>query len=277
MPELPEVECIRRSIEPHLLGRTLHAVTLHRPSVCTRSPARTPYSRALLKGAVIARTLRHGKQLALIAHDERTLCIHLGMSGQLLLNPPAGLSHVHALWTMCEPATTLVFRDPRRFGGLWTFESPEQLLTRRWARLGPDALSIQPDELATALTSTTRPVKAALLDQTLLAGVGNIYADEALFHARIHPLTPGNALDILHATALALAIRETLASAIEARGSTLRDYRNADGSRGQAATLHRVYARAGLPCTRCSRALSGTRIAQRATVWCPSCQPTTRR
>lgn len=273
MPELPEVECIRQAIEPHLLGQRVQATTLFRPDICTRSTPRVAYPKALLVGGVITGTLRHGKQFALVADDGRTLCIHLGMSGQVLLNPSATLSHVHALWTIGHPPLRLVFRDPRRFGGLWTYQSPDDLRRDRWSALGPDALTINTEALRDALATTSRPIKAALLDQALIAGVGNIYADEALFRARVSPLHPGHSLAPDHVAALAESIRGVLAAAITARGSTLRDYRNADGSRGQAATLHHVYARRGLPCTRCGKPLIGALVAQRSTVWCPGCQP----
>ena len=273
MPELPEVECIRQAIEPHLLGQCVQAATLFRPDICTRSTPRDAYTKALLEGGVITGTLRHDKQLAMVADDGRTLCFHLGMSGQVLINPPCQLSHVHALWTIGDPPITLVFRDPRRFGGLWTYQSPDDLRRARWSALGPDALTIEPGALREALAATARPIKAALLDQALIAGVGNIYADEALFRARVSPFLPGHSLAPDHVAALAESIRGVLAAAITARGSTLRDYRNADGSRGHAAALHHVYARRGLPCTRCGKPLTGALVAQRSTVWCPGCQP----
>jgi formamidopyrimidine-DNA glycosylase len=166
----------------------------------------------------------------------------------------------------------MVFRDPRRFGGLWGFATGEALRAARWGRLGPDALTAGAALLARALARTRRPVKAALLDQRLLAGIGNIYADEALFAARVHPFLPACRLDAPACLRLAAAIRSVLRRSIRSGGSTIRDYVDGRGVTGSFAGRHRVYGRASLPCVRCSTTLIGQRLAQRATVFCPCCQ-----
>lgn len=283
MPELPEVESVRRSLLPHLRGATVTAATLLREDICESHNARggliaTSPAR-LLKGALITTILRRGKQLAIIAEDGRTLCIHLGMSGQVLAVSPESrelsLPHTHATWLVRRPnanPTLILFRDPRRFGGLWTFPSPEALHLSRWNTLGPDALDADAAHLHAAAASSNRPIKALLLDQSVLAGIGNIYADEALFLARLHPRSPSNHLSPELCHSLALAIRHTLTAAIQAGGSTLRDYRDANGQPGTAVATHHVYGRAGQPCTRCHFTLISDTVAQRTSVWCSQCQ-----
>ncbi|MBX3379997.1 MAG: bifunctional DNA-formamidopyrimidine glycosylase/DNA-(apurinic or apyrimidinic site) lyase [Phycisphaeraceae bacterium] len=283
MPELPEVERTRLSLSP-LLGRTITAATLRRADICDSfSNAGTPHrtaSRDLLTGATISSLTRRGKQLAIHTADGRTLCIQLGMSGRLLLLPshaphrPSDIPpHTHAIW-LFDDNSLLLFIDPRRFGGLSTYPTEHALLEHRWSALGPDALSIRASDLAHASENSHRPIKSLLLDQSALAGVGNIYADESLFRARINPSTHASALTKPQLTSLAGAIRFILARAIKAGGSTLRDYADSAGTRGTAQFLHAVYARANQPCLRCSDSLLTIRVAQRATVFCRRCQPT---
>lgn len=288
MPELPEVERLRRSLEPHILAQRVASARLRRRDICESfggeppaiTPVRTTPERLLL-GSTITGTLRRGKQLALSADTGRILCVHLGMSGQLLFRPgppPRPLpTHVHALWTLANADGsihgTLLFRDPRRFGGLWTFDSLAALRHARWNRLGPDALLVRPRALCKAFAGSRRAVKSALLDQSVVAGVGNIYADEALFKARIHPARDAADITERECADLAGAIRRTLRRAIESGGSTIRDYRDADGNAGTASLHHAVYGRSGQPCRVCRHRLSSGLLAQRTTVWCPVCQP----
>jgi formamidopyrimidine-DNA glycosylase len=296
MPELPEVEHTRRTLEPHLVGRTVVAARLLRRDIAV-APGDPPggFSRSrtrrhdaprrltradLLAGERIARLDRRGKQLAIVADSGRALLVHLGMTGHLAWRPPGDRApappHVHATWTLADArgrdAGRLIFRDPRRFGGLWILRSPEDLAAR-WAALGPDALTITPHDLAARLAATRRPIKAALLDQSTIAGVGNIYADESLFLARIHPATPADRLTADQVAALAAAIRQVLHESLDAGGSTLRDYLDATGRAGAYQDAHRVYGRAGLPCPACGTTLLALRLGQRTTVACPSCQP----
>ena len=274
MPELPEVEHLRRTLGPLIRGRAVTRVRLLRPDIFTG--ARTDGT--MLMGAVLRTPRRRGKQLALLARDGRVLCVQLGMTGQLFVVPPGGAAradHVHARWTLNDGAT-LVFRDPRRFGRLTPFTDTADLRRRAWDALGPDALTAPLDALTRALTMTCRPVKAALLDQSLLAGVGNIYADESLFRARINPTTPAHHLVRPETIRLARSIRRVLTAAIGHGGSTLRDYVDGQGIPGRHQQAHLVYGRAGLPCTHCGRSLSMTRIQQRSTVFCAICQPQVR-
>ena len=290
MPELPEVESIRRSLEPRLVGRTVRTATLHRRDVLVlpgdpfggfarqrgrarHARPRRVHSADLLAAASIVELRRRGKQLALIASSGRVLIVQLGMSGQLFHRAVGERvpdpTPIHATWRLDDGR--LVFRDPRRFGGLRALTSTADL-DALWSDLGPDALTIEPDVLAASLANAARPLKAALLDQRVIAGVGNIYADEALHAAELAPSRSASSLAGSDITRLAAAIRQVLAQAVEAGGSTLRDYIDANGDPGTYQLSHAVYGRGGRPCPRCTTPLTSTTLAQRTTVWCPRCQ-----
>lgn len=292
MPELPEVERVRQSIEEVIAGATVDRATLHRRDVLvisgdpeggfSRNRTRYRPKRAsaahLLQGLTLAGAHRRGKQLALVSVQGPAVIVHLGMTGQVRRAAEGTrlpqTDHIHATWRVTAADGSrwrLVFRDARRFGGLWHVPDAASL-AERWASLGPDALSLTPTALAGVCTGAKRAVKAVLLDQRAVAGVGNIYADEACFAAGIDPHRTATTLTPGEVDALAREIRRILADAIERGGSTLRDYVDAEGTQGGAQRVHRVYGRAGLPCTRCGDPLSTDRLAQRATVWCPRCQ-----
>lgn len=302
MPELPEVERVRSSIERAVVDLRVSAVIVHRRDVVTgpddppggwgrtgetvrRSPKPRIPKQLLLEGSTITAVLRHGKQLA-IAGDASAAGVHLGMTGQLLFRGPGENldknDHLHVTWKLRNdrdrPAGRLVFRDLRRFGGVWAHRSVQELVEQRWRSLGPDALDISAAALGDRLRprrqsgSATRSVKAALLDQKTVAGVGNIYADEALFAAGISPQRPVNRLDPEDIRRLANELRRILRRAIKAGGSTLRDYVDGDGSSGSFQFLHKVYGRTGCLCTRCGKPLRSGQVAQRTTVWCGECQ-----
>lgn len=238
--------------------------------------------RALLDGARIAALHRHGKQLAIEANDGRVLVIQLGMSGQIRLvgpgYPPAPTAHRHIEWRLVldqgrVPARCRVLLcDPRRFGGVHAARTMTELRAGAWGGLGPDALDLHARALAGVLVGR-RAVKAVLLDQGAIAGVGNIYADEALFRARVHPATRAERVPPGRIAPLAAALRAVLRAAVAAGGSSLRDYMAADGACGAAQNRHAVYGAAGSPCLRCRTTLRGVRLAGRATVFCPACQP----
>ena len=200
------------------------------------------------------------------------------MSGQLWYQPSRlhlqRRDHVHCIWWIDSPTASgrLVFRDPRRFGGLWTFPSTEALHATRWSRLGPDALSIGAQTLRRRLCQTRRPIKAALLDQHIVAGIGNIYADEILFAAQIHPLSISNSISATDYRTLAHVIHSVLRHAIAAGGSTTHDYIDGHGRPGSFARYHQVYGRPLQPCLRCGRQLQSIKVRQRTTIFCPQCQ-----
>jgi formamidopyrimidine-DNA glycosylase len=271
MPELPEVECIRRELSRSLCGSTLQLLWLRRRDIVVG--AATP--RALLSNSRVHQIARYGKQLAVISDSGAVLVVRLGMTGQMLLlrageKPP---EHSHAAWSVscARRQNVLVFRDPRRFGRLETYASADAQ-NKAWNRLGPDALTITTALLAEALASRRVPIKSALLDQHLIAGVGNIYADEALFRARVHPCAPTNTLSKAMFARLARAIRTVLKESIACGGSTLRDYRTPSNERGRFVEHHRVYGRSGLPCLKCGTPIAALKVSGRTTCYCPSCQ-----
>jgi formamidopyrimidine-DNA glycosylase len=274
MPELPEVETVRRTLGPLWLGRRISGVRIARRDYIRASPP-GPLARALGRGGRVETLVRHGKQLAAFLDDGRAILIHLGMSGQVLaLGPgarPARADHCHVRWSLVGGGSVVV-RDPRRFGGVWAYPTAEALREARWVALGPDALSVRAAALARSLGTSRRAVKACLLDQRVLAGVGNIYADEALFRAGVHPLRLACSLSGAEVAAVARAVRLVLRRAIEAGGSTLRDFVDAANHPGTNQRRFRVYGRAGHGCVRCGSTLVGGLVAQRATVWCPACQ-----
>lgn len=287
MPELPEVETVRRGLVP-IIGHEIVACDVRRRDVVrdrttqSTNPRRGPiHPASLLVGSVVTELVRRGKQLGVIARDhrdhrggERVVLIQLGMSGQVgLIATPRipDARHVHVVWTL-DDARRVFFRDARRFGGI-TLLPDRAALEQAWSALGPDALSIRADSLNRAIAGSGRMIKAALLDQGVLAGVGNIYADEALHRAGIDPRATCVSLGGDRVQRLAESIRAVLRAAVRARGSTLRDYRDASDQPGSAQLLHRVYGRAGKPCPDCGTTIRRTRIAQRSTCWCPVCQP----
>lgn len=305
MPELPEVENLRRSLEPWLVGCRIVDVELCRRDV-VNLPARHPrnvhgYRAALGVGGCVAELRRHGKQMMVALDDRRAFVIQLGMTGGVTLEqgpPPTGMEgkHRHIIWRVettlqwpivhettrhmsprrrergdSDPLPRFVFRDPRRFGSVNGGQSISDI-ERTWSKLGQDALAITDDCLEIVVRGSNRPIKSLLLDQAMIAGVGNIYADESLFESRLHPERAARSLVPSECAALARALRRVLTAAIDRGGSTLRDYRDAFGKPGAARQTHQAYGRAGLPCVRCGTALLGTRLQGRATVHCPTCQ-----
>lgn len=272
MPELPEVECIRRALLP-LVGRRVASVDLRRRDIVENPPARRAAD-SLLAGDVLRGFHRHGKQLAVEGGSGRVVCVQLGMTGQLLVHEggiPGGSTHVHAVWAL-DGGAALAFRDPRRFGGLSLYGSMDEIRAERWSALGPDALDHRAEDLAAVCRGSGRKIKDLLLGQGSIAGVGNIYADESLFLARVRPTRRAGRLTRAEVDGLSEAIRRVLAAAVEAGGTTLRDYVRPDGGLGGAGTLHLAYGRGGEPCVRCSTPLRRTTVGQRTTCYCPVCQ-----
>ena len=262
MPELPEVETVVRGLRPRLLGLRIESVELRHPQV-----VRGPVVRAA--GWTITAVRRWGKNIVLDLRRRRAsgcLIIHLGMTGQLLLDGAPG-RHTHALFAL-EGGRTMLFNDIRRFGRLEI--APR--LPQRLERLGPDPLDLAPGEFVARFRARRAMAKALLLDQRFLRGIGNIYADEALFRARIHPRAIAARLRPQRAAALALAITEVLTEAIHAGGSSVSDYVASDGRPGWFQFQHRVYGKIGEPCPVCGARLRRIVVASRGTHFCPRCQ-----
>ncbi len=284
MPELPEVECIRLCLQRECVGSTatLHklaredivgSIQLPRGNRVGGGP-KTPKI-SLLNGATLVGFERKGKQLALKAACGRSLIVRLGMSGQVLLVNEIDLEmkHVHAVWLLQsnKKSQYLLFRDPRRFGSILPCKNNTEL-NDHWCRLGPDALTLSSLDLSRIAKNRSVAIKALLLNQTLVCGLGNIYVDEALFMAKIHPKKMSKNLSKKEIEELAFCIRKVLERAIKAGGTTLRDYCVPDGSLGSFQKNHLVYGRQGLLCTLCQSVILGDVIAGRTTAFCPACQ-----
>lgn len=276
MPELPEAETIRRALEAQVVGAVVGAARCRRREVV--STHRRSLGRCLLVGGTIAAVHRHGKQIAIEASQGcGAVRVRLGMSGRMLLRlrPARWDLHEHLRWRLSRPdgrRLWLGFVDPRRFGGVDTFPDLATLRRACWSRLGEDAASISEDDLLTALRRSRRAVKAVLLDQSVIAGIGNIYADESLHLAGIHPQLEAASIGPDAAARLAASIRSILAEATAAGGSTLRDHLQPLGDPGSYQGSHRVYGRGGQPCPSCGTAISKILLGGRGTHFCPRCQ-----
>lgn len=265
MPELPEVQTVVDTLAPHVRGAIIRRAELFRSDICT--PATLDLAQRLA-GRSVTDLTRRGKRIVFSLNDCNRFYIHLGMSGSLtaLSDDAPRLPHTHLIlqFDRCQ----IRFTDPRRFGGI--FWMGKDLHCE--AGLGPEPLEVRTPELARRLGRTTRAIKTALLDQSILAGVGNIYADEALFAARIHPRTKASRISAEQARKLNIAIKQVLRRAIQHRGSTLRSYRDANGESGAFQKLHRVYGRAEQPCCVCKSLIARIVLGGRSTHFCPKCQ-----
>jgi formamidopyrimidine-DNA glycosylase len=262
VPELPEVETVARSIAP-LVGRRILAAEFR----CLRvlRGADPELMAAGLEGRKIGAVDRYGKFLVLSLRGGGYLVIHLGMTGRLLLGGAPG-KHTHAILTLDRGL--LLYDDPRQFGCFqYSAEFPQRV-----ARLGPEPLEISAAEFASGLRRRKTRIKALLLNQRFLRGMGNIYADEALFRAGIHPLAIASRIRAERASRLHNAIREVLREAIDAGGSSISDYVDAEGRKGFFQLSHRVYQRTGEPCVRCGAPIRRVLVAQRSSHFCPKCQ-----
>jgi formamidopyrimidine-DNA glycosylase len=283
MPELPEVETTRRGIAPHAVGRTIAAVEVHDGRLRWPVPRALP---AILAGRTLTKLERRSKYLLfrcerLVNNQSSdhagTLLVHLGMTGSLrwysdaAAAPPRRVhDHVDIRF---ENGAVLRYHDPRRFGAiLWVGDPVGQhpLL----AALGPEpfAAEFNAEDLHLALRSRAAAIKLVLMDNHVVVGVGNIYANEALFHAGIRPTRPANRVSLRRLGLLVDAVRSTLSAAIAKGGSTLRDYVDSHGEPGYFQLDYYAYGRAGLPCRCCATPLKATRQGGRATTYCPRCQ-----
>lgn len=273
MPELPEVETVRRSLAPVLEGRRFARVRIDDPRL-TRPLDREEVAREL-QGETVDVVDRRGKYLIVRFRSGRALLIHLRMTGSVLHAPSGELAddpHRRAVVKL-DDGSDVSYRDVRRFG-TWLLLEPDEVEAYVDTRVGPEPLAeaYKAKHLAERLHKRKAPIKAAILDQRTVAGVGNIYADEALWRARIHPLKPANELDAKQVQALYRAIRAALQAGIKRQGSTLRDYRLPDGGTGSMQHEFKVYGRGGEPCERCGTPIDKIRVAGRGTWYCPACQ-----
>lgn len=271
MPELPEVETVVRDLRPVLEGRTIRGARYSQKKL--RRPWEAQWS-AAVTGARVAGVRRRGKWLLIDLDGDRVLRAHLGMTGQLTVVPAPAPEpdHLHLAFPL-DNGTELRYRDPRRFGSVEFFPDRAGAEAELSAELGPEPFDIDPAYFRAAVRGTARNLKAALLDQRLVAGVGNIYADEALFRAGLHPGRTGASLSEEECDRLRAAIESVITRAIESRGSTIRDYVGGSGLRGGFQNEFAVYGRTGEPCPACGAAVALARYAGRASHFCPACQP----
>jgi formamidopyrimidine-DNA glycosylase len=260
MPELPEVETVVRTVAPYLIGRQI-------VSAVFRSRFVTPGNRKQLAQKLAGRRIesvqRRGKFIVM-ALDQGTLTVHLGMTGKLLVSGSQN-EHTHGIFTLNDGL--LLYHDPRQFGRIeWSAGAPPRV-----SKLGPEPLEVGFEEFRARLRRKAR-IKALLLNQTFLAGVGNIYADESLFAAGIHPLALAARISSERAERLYNAIRSILSHAIQMGGSSISDYVDAKGERGWFQMEHRVYGREGEPCVHCGTPIRKILVSQRGTHFCPKCQ-----
>jgi formamidopyrimidine-DNA glycosylase len=273
VPELPEVESVRVQLEPVLTGRRFERVEIHDPRLVR--PYEPAEVAAELEGERVVAVERRGKYLIVRFESDRVLLIHLRMTGSW--RPTStGLDadrHRRAVDRL-DDGSDVAYRAVRRFG-TWLVLEPGELAPYLATRVGDEPL----DALFTAarlgerLAKRRAPIKAALLDQRTLAGLGNIYVDEALWRARIHPLRPAESIDRAELRRLHKAIRTTLEAGIARQGATLRDYALPDGGSGSMQDEFKVYGREGEPCDRCGTPIAKTRLGGRGTWFCPRCQP----
>ncbi|HXS15834.1 MAG TPA: bifunctional DNA-formamidopyrimidine glycosylase/DNA-(apurinic or apyrimidinic site) lyase [Polyangiaceae bacterium] len=267
MPELPEVETVRRQLEPVLLGARIEDVTTSRPNYFFVTPPRT--LRARLLGRVVQQLTRHGKYLIAHLDNDTRLLMHLGMTGQFVAKALPKDEHVHMVVHLSKQRC-LTLRDVRKFGKVeWIAAGCE---SERLAKLGPDALSTDPVELMGRLKTRKVAIKTALLDQNIWAGVGNIYADEGLYRARISPLKPASTLRRNQVVTLVTEIQALLGQAIAQGGSTINDYLKPDGELGGFQDFHQVYGKTGLPCPNCGSLIARVVLGGRSTHYCARCQ-----
>ena len=271
MPELPEVETIRRQLAPKLEGCTLESLEILDPRWC--SPLSTSETANAVIGRRITTLSRRGKYFIVELSDEIFLIVHLRMTGTLLYDPVLPVPHSRVRFTL-DDGNVLLFVDPRRFGTgqlVFGLSSLDDFFKRR--------LGVEPfdrdftQEHLRAITNTSRsPIKPFLLDQHRIAGIGNIYADEALFRARIHPLRPANRLTFSQVRVLHQAVIDSLQAGIDANGATIDDFRGIDGARGSFQNEFLIHRREGQPCLACGTAVIKMTVGGRGTYVCESCQ-----
>ena len=275
MPELPEVETVVRGLRPRVEGRHIERLEVRQPLVIRGS---LDGFRRALRGARIGRVRRHGKYILLELRSgsnhvqPQVWVVHLGMTGQFYVCRPKAerLSHTHVVARLSS-GEQLRYRDPRRFGKMLLVAEAD--LSRYFAALGPEPLRIPFEKFCQLFAGRSAPVKNLLLNQNRLRGLGNIYAIEALFVARLHPARPAGSLRGAELRRLYQGMRGVLRRAIAEQGTTVADYRNAEGAPGDYQNFLRVYDREGKPCPRCGTAIERIVQAGRSTHFCPQCQP----
>ncbi len=275
MPELPEAETIARQLHSQLAGRILGAVDVARIDIIKTS---TPPMDRVVPGRCVLQVRRRAKRVVIELNPSATIVFGLGMTGRITIDPIGAALEKHTHLRIAIPSldAELRFRDPRRFGGVWVYDgaAPQMDIERNndpFDDLGVEPLTCTSKQFQEIL-GRKRQIKALLMDQHAVAGLGNIYCDESLHAARIHPLTRADRLAAPRGANLLKSIKSVLRRAIRFNGSTLMDYRDADGAEGSFQRHHRVYGREGQPCKECGAAIKRIVAAGRSTHFCPRCQ-----
>jgi len=280
MPELPEVETIARALAPGLQSRVVIGIEAPDPKVLSGPKTTATFAKAA-RGRPIVEVSRRAKLLLLhlgprpdVADDAAAVvAFHLKMTGRFHIAPHEAPLPRYARFVMrLNDDMALVFSDMRRFGTVRLLSPGALADWDFYASLGPEPWDMTPTAFTTTLSRRTTRIKALLLDQTVIAGIGNIYADESLFYARIRPDAPANSLSPAQGEHLLTAIQDVIARALAAGGSTIRDYRTPDGVEGGFQHQFMVYGKAGAPCPVCATALVACKVAGRTSTFCPHCQ-----
>ena len=273
MPELPEVETVRRALEPALVGRTIERAEIADARL-TR-PEEPQLVAAELDGERVATVERRGKYLVIRFESGRALLVHLRMTGSFRTAPAGGADDnpYRRAVVRLDDGSDVAYRDVRRFG-TWLLLEPDEIEPYLAVRLGPEPLEegFTPRVLRDRLAGRRAPLKAALLDQRTVAGLGNIYADEALWRAKLHPRREAGTLTAAEIRRVHTGIREALEMGVARQGSTLRDYRQPDGASGSMQDEFKAYGRLGEPCERCGTPIDRIVVGGRGTWYCPRCQ-----
>jgi formamidopyrimidine-DNA glycosylase len=267
MPELPEVETIKNELLPHVSGRTIKSVDIYWDRI-VKQPSVKEF-RSQVVGQKITSLTRRGKYLFFHLSGGAVLVMHMKMTGSLVINPE-DTKYARAVLHL-DNRTAVYFHDPRKFGKMWLEENTDGVLKK----LGPEPLDndFTPDVLADILSKRNAPVKPILLDQAIIAGIGNMYADEALFEAKIHPEKPAGKLTKTEVKRLYDAIQLVLYKALKNKGASVRNYIRPDGAPGTAHDEFNVAHGVGKDCPRCGTAIKRIVVRGRGTYYCPKCQP----
>lgn len=271
MPELPEIETIVRNLSLKLKGHevsssevlSIHLLRNTAPSFLRR-----------LKGRKVVDIRRRGKMILLDFEDNLSLVFHLKMTGQFFFSSreePRD-KHTHFILSFRNQERELRFRDVRKFGFLMGVKTSDAFVTRELGSLGPEPLRMDFPRFKKLFQGRKARLKSLLVDQTFIAGIGNIYADEIIFQAKLHPLIPASQLTDVHLRRLSLAVKDVLNDALRYKGSSIRNYMDEEGERGDFQDHHRVYGRESLPCFICGAAIKRIRVGGRSSFFCPLCQ-----
>ncbi len=271
MPELPEVETIVRCLRPHLVGRRVRSLSILHPPLLRLDGGAAP---GQIKGKRVIGLRRRGKMILMDFSGGRSLLFHLKMTGQLFLCPkkiPVD-KHTRLVMSFQELAEELRFRDVRKFGFVRVAETSRIEAAPELRDLGPEPLELKPERFRALFRDRRGRLKSFLLNQSVIAGIGNIYADEILFEARLHPQSDVSRLSRRSLARLQAATRLILDKAIRCRGTSVRDYRDGNGLEGNFQRCLRVYGRDSLPCHHCGAKIRRIRLSGRSSFFCPRCQ-----